>query len=429
MEQFSFRSPKRKYGEPSGDRFQMNRALESVDSVIILRPHIHPMTFPPRLLVFLFLLLTLLPAKVFSQIHADVTVTGAVNGTFTITLEHVKAPIAVANFIGLATGEHGWIDINTGAIRYDGFYNGVSFHRVVKDFVSQIGSRKGDGTDGPGYTFRNEIDATLTHGAYAVAMANSGKHTNGSQFYITDGAQSFLNGDYTVFGKVTAGMAVCDQINNTPVTTGDKPVNAVTIASVTVYGASLAGFNKNPGGLPRIFNAQPVLKKSGASFSLDYEHRTYSEYTHYHSADLQSWTRLGSAYFGSTAPTGELDVTASATGTRHFYRSARTDYSLTSPIELTGNTIHFSNPLGGTAVLNATRTGGAFTFDNNGGSRTIVAATVTAQPYFTILFMQWNDGTQIRVNLAYDTAAGGTYNGVTNVSGFSTIKGTFTVAP
>ena len=148
-----------------------------------------------RLFPFSLLLLALsMPFTAVAQIYADVQVAqvGAavnVNGTFTITLEHQKAPAAVANFIGLATGQRGWLDLNTGAIRYDGFYNGITFHRVVANFVSQTGSRNGLGTDGPGYSFRDEIDATLSHVNYAVAMANSGKNTNGSQFYICKGAQ------------------------------------------------------------------------------------------------------------------------------------------------------------------------------------------------------------------------------------------------
>ena len=203
-----------------------------------------------KLLPLSFLvLLFLLPQKAAAQIYADVQVGGAVAGTFTITLEHVKSPGAVANFIGLATGQRGWLDLTTGAIRYDPFYNGVTFHRVVANFVSQTGSRNGLGTDGPGYTFRDEIDATLSHVNYAVAMANSGRNTNGSQFYICRGAQPFLDIDekYTVFGLVTAGQALCDLINDTAVN-GSTPVNPITIQSVNIYGPSLATFDRDPAG-------------------------------------------------------------------------------------------------------------------------------------------------------------------------------------
>ena len=382
----------------------------------------------------------LLPLKAAAQIYADVQVAGAVSGTFTITLEHVKIPGAVANFIGLATGQRGWLDLNTGAIRYDGFYNGVIFHRVVANFVSQTGSRNGLGTDGPGYSFRDEIDPTLSHVNYAVAMANSGKNTNGSQFYVCKGAQTFLDGNYTIFGLVTAGQAVCDAINATPVS-GSTPVVPITIQSVNVYGPSLAAFNRDPAWLPKLRNAKPVLQKSGATFTLGYERLPYSEYPGWHGADLAAWTKFMGNYFGNLAPATDLDVTSIATGPAHFYRLARVDYSTAKnpfmPVNVGTKTFTFtsSNFPGTTVAFNAAGDGGSWTIQTNPiGTGAISAATYTQAPYIPSLFVKLNStasyGFDIQLNykLNYTSATGGTFTATsnTNVSSFS---GTFTSAP
>ena len=395
----------------------------------------------------LLVLALLLPLNATAQIYADVQVAGAVSGTFTITLEHAKTPGAVANFIGLATGQRGWLDLNTGAIRYDGFYNGVIFHRVIANFMSQTGSRNGLGTDGPGYTLRDEIDPTLSHVNYAVAMANSGKHTNGSQFYVCKGAQTGLDGNYTVFGLVTAGQAVCDAINATPTTgsTGspqDRPLTPITIQSVNVYGPSLAAFNRDPAWLPKLRNAKPVLQKSGATFTLGYERLPYSEYSGWHTADMAAWTKFTGNYFGNIAPATDLDMTSIATGPAHFYRLARVDYATAKnpfmPVNLGGKTFTFtSNFPGTTIVLNPAGDGGAWAILTNPsvGSGTLSAITYTQAPYIPSLFMKLNSTAaygfdiQLFYKLNYTSATSGTFTGQSNAGNYSSISGTFTSIP
>src|SRR6267154_541941 len=123
-------------------------------------------------------------------------------GSFTCRLEYTNAPKAVANFIGLATGQRPWLDQNTGAVRNEPFYDGLIFHRVIKGFVIQSGSRNGFGTDGPGYAFLDEFVPSLRYGSAGVlAMANSGTNSNGAQFFITAGPQASLNDHYTIFGE------------------------------------------------------------------------------------------------------------------------------------------------------------------------------------------------------------------------------------
>src|SRR5688572_1226710 len=95
-------------------------------------------------LLALVLTVLLASTRLYAQIFADVEVSGGVAGTFRIDLEYQKTPSTVANFVGLATGQRGWIDYATGAIRHEPFYNGVTFHRVIAGFMNQTGSRKGD---------------------------------------------------------------------------------------------------------------------------------------------------------------------------------------------------------------------------------------------------------------------------------------------
>jgi cyclophilin family peptidyl-prolyl cis-trans isomerase len=122
-------------------------------------------------------------------------------GNITIELFASEAPMTVNNFVFLAR---------------EGFYNGVTFHRVMKDFMIQTGDPLGDGTGGPGYQFDDEpVNRSYTPGI--VAMANGGPDTNGSQFFIVQGQNVNLQPNYTIFGQVTDGMTVVDEIANVPV--------------------------------------------------------------------------------------------------------------------------------------------------------------------------------------------------------------------
>ena len=114
----------------------------------------------------------------------------------------------------------------------DGFYDGVIFHRVIPDFMIQGGDPDGTGTGGPGYTFEDEFNQhKIVRGA--LAMANAGPNTNGSQFFIvTTDAAPWLDGKHTVFGQVTGGMDVVDAIERTPTGAGDRPVDEQRIERI-----------------------------------------------------------------------------------------------------------------------------------------------------------------------------------------------------
>ena len=113
-----------------------------------------------------------------------------------------------------------------------GFYDGLSFHRIIRDFMIQGGCPQGTGTGGPGYEFEDEINQhKVVRGA--LAMANAGPNTNGSQFFIvTTGAAPWLDGKHTVFGEVIDGMDVVDAIESVPTDAGDKPLEAQAIERV-----------------------------------------------------------------------------------------------------------------------------------------------------------------------------------------------------
>src|SRR6476619_1460463 len=139
------------------------------------------------------------------------------HGAIELELFDDDAPETVSNFRKLSA---------------DGFYDGVIFHRVIKDFMIQGGDPTGTGTGGPGYTFDDEInDHKVERGA--LAMANAGPGTNGSQFFIvTIGAAPWLDGRHTVFGQVTSGMDAVDSIEAAPTGARDKPVDDAVIERV-----------------------------------------------------------------------------------------------------------------------------------------------------------------------------------------------------
>jgi peptidyl-prolyl cis-trans isomerase B (cyclophilin B) len=139
------------------------------------------------------------------------------HGPIVIELFEDDAPKTVANFTKLAG---------------DGFYDGVIFHRVIPDFMIQGGDPTGTGSGGPGYTFEDEFnDNKVVRGA--LAMANAGPNTNGSQFFIvTTEAASWLDGKHTVFGRVTDGMDVVDAISALQTDARDRPSTDVVIERV-----------------------------------------------------------------------------------------------------------------------------------------------------------------------------------------------------
>ncbi|HYG92358.1 MAG TPA: peptidylprolyl isomerase [Nocardioides sp.] len=156
------------------------------------------------------------------------------HGDVTVNLFPNHAPETVANFTGLASGEK---DYTTPDGKTGPFYDGLTFHRIIPGFMIQGGCPIGTGTGGPGYTFKDEPHPELTFDKpYLLAMANAGPGTNGSQFFITVGAASWLNFKHTIFGEVAdqASRDVVDAIAATPTGAGDRPVEPVVIERVEI---------------------------------------------------------------------------------------------------------------------------------------------------------------------------------------------------
>jgi peptidyl-prolyl cis-trans isomerase A (cyclophilin A) len=131
-----------------------------------------------------------------------------------------KAPITTKNFIDLAN---------------KGFYNGLIFHRVIKDFMIQGGDPKGDGTGGPGYTIKDEFHPELKHDRPGIlSMANAGPDTGGSQFFITLVPTPWLDNKHSVFGQLVKGEDVLNEIGNVETDSMDKPIEAVIIKKITI---------------------------------------------------------------------------------------------------------------------------------------------------------------------------------------------------
>ncbi len=140
-------------------------------------------------------------------------------GTIVLDLFADRTPVTVNNFVTLAC---------------DGFYDGLTFHRIVPGFVIQGGDPKGNGTGGPGYQFQDEIVPSLTFDRPGLlAMANSGPNTNGSQFFITLGPAEHLNGKHTIFGEVAEGKDVVDAIAGVELN-GETPAQPVFIEKISI---------------------------------------------------------------------------------------------------------------------------------------------------------------------------------------------------
>ncbi|MEO8071307.1 MAG: peptidylprolyl isomerase [Acidobacteriota bacterium] len=163
--------------------------------------------------------------------HFDTTM-----GKFTVELFADKAPNTVANFVGLAEGSKDWTHPGTKEKKKGvPYYDGIVFHRVISGFMIQGGDPLGRGHGGPGYQFEDEFHPDLRHDRVGIlSMANAGPNTNGSQFFITLGPTPHLDRRHSVFGAVTKGLDVVEQIGRVKTDREDRPATPVVIKKVTI---------------------------------------------------------------------------------------------------------------------------------------------------------------------------------------------------
>jgi peptidyl-prolyl cis-trans isomerase A (cyclophilin A) len=182
-------------------------------------------------------------------------------GKMTCVLFPDKAPIGVENFIGLATGKKDWTSPKGVPEHGVPLYDGTIFHRVIAGFMIQGGDPKGDGTGNPGYKFTNEVSSDLLFDKPGrLAYANSGPDTNGSQFFVTESPEMYLNGKYTIFGQCDdAAVALVKQIGHMATDPmNDRPFRPVKITHITITHGAAAGARpaapKKPVAAPKTAN-------------------------------------------------------------------------------------------------------------------------------------------------------------------------------
>jgi peptidyl-prolyl cis-trans isomerase A (cyclophilin A) len=156
-------------------------------------------------------------------------------GTIVCRLFEKEAPQTVANFVGLAEGTKEFKDPRTGQKVKRPFYDGLSFHRVIPQFMIQGGCPLGTGTGDPGYRFADEFHPTLRHDkAGKLSMANAGPNTNGSQFFLTVAPTPWLDNKHAIFGEVVEGLDLAIKISELPRGASDKPKQPVVLKTLKI---------------------------------------------------------------------------------------------------------------------------------------------------------------------------------------------------
>lgn len=361
-------------------------------------------------------------------------------GEFSCRLEFAKVPRTVANFVGLAEGARSFVDFQRGHATKRPFYDGLTFHRVVAGFVIQGGSPKGDGSDGPGYTFRDEFEASLRHGrAGILSMANSGTNSNGSQFFVTLDATPWLDDVHSVFGEVVEGLSVVNTVRQ-----GDV-IERVTIVR---NGAAALAFDVNAHGLPVVGEANPALAPTPAGFELNYTQPANAEFFGFHSDALATWNRLaGKELEGVTPVVAPRDVSLVTAGkAMKFFNVARVQYpdAIFTPPAVIGKRLSLANvSSAGTSelVISLTNgTAGTYVLTPAGGvpdgPHPVAAYTWDQEAYRGRLSANISGLTAggipiTRANISYvfTSGAGGTARGsmTTLLSQTVPLSGTFTV--
>lgn len=153
-----------------------------------------------------------------------------------------KAPVTVENFVELARGSKKWHNAAEREWEQRPYYNGLTFHRVIPDFMIQGGDYMGNGTGSVGYTFEDEFAPGLVFDRPGLlAMANAGPNTNGAQFFITVAVTPWLNQRHSIFGEVVEGQEVAESISKTPRDVRDRPLKPVLMKRVVIVEASAPG--------------------------------------------------------------------------------------------------------------------------------------------------------------------------------------------
>jgi len=312
----------------------------------------------------LALLLSILPFSAGAQVYADFQTS---LGNFTCELHAKAVPMTVANFVTLAEGTRPWLDERTGLVSGTSpaqpFYDGTTFHRVVDQGnfrVIQAGSRKGDGSDGPGYTFPDEFDETIPESynhdqPYLLSMANTGVNSNGSQFFITGTADPSFDGKNTVFGRVVSGQTVVEAILGVATDPNEKPLDPVVIRHVSIrrVGTEAKGFTGQQAGLPVVSAPEftSTIKGGADSATLSFIQPPGSLLRVWTSQnDGATWEDSGHRFIGSdesSLPSVDLDLDRTDASQDVRFRIEVTTYPATYiPGNLANTQLYLENESG-----------------------------------------------------------------------------------
>jgi len=355
-------------------------------------------------------------------------------GNFTCQLDYTNAPKAVANFIGLATGQRAWLDLTTGRVRTNAFYNGLTFHRVIANFMIQAGSPNGLGNDGPGYVFHDEFHPSLTFSDFGVlAMANSGTNSNGSQFFITVANTSWLNNVHTIFGRVISGSNVVYAISRVATGANDKPLTNVVIQTVAIrrVGTAAQAFNLHGQGLPVVTNLALRIAPAGSDIVLAYTNRLYADNRLYVSTNLSAWN--GSELGLELGPAFSHSLRRPRAAGGEFFRMAQIQYpaSTLAPRAVTNRvlTLNFGGGLGTIVVTFNASGGGTYTY--TGGSPGVVTDYEWFQePYAGRLWpIYYSALIPMTLRLGFASTTGGTFSGTAYGTSAFPVSGSFTLGP
>ncbi len=383
--------------------------------------------------------------KVQAQLYANFTTNV---GNFTCELFYKETPRTVGNFVTLAEGTRQWLDSRTGIVSTtkppQPFYANMVFHRIINnpDFkIAQVGSKNGQGTDGPGYTFPDEMRESVPLSykfdqPYLLAMANAGFNTNGSQIFLTGNAIPGLDGKHTVFGKVTQGTDVVDLI--LAQITGNNvipPSQTITLQSVTIQrvGRDAERYRPTSQRLPVVsvpkFKVAPAPAPAVNTNRYAFTQPQRSEFRCHASikADLSEWIRVEPRWLGAPYMLRSYDLQYGSTPITGFRPALiRYDYrDVLSPGSFAGQMITMENA-DGVYVFRLPRTGPAgFTFTGPGVADSVTGVTtfpapvtgtitgveVYTEPYRGVLRFALSNQQVVRMTMAFDSKVKTTIRG------------------
>lgn len=345
-------------------------------------------------------------------------------GTFTVALDFARAPRAVANFIGLATGGRPWMDPETGAVVSNDFYAGTRIHQIVKrveggvtNVVAVRGGRRpvrdpaGAATysGGPGYAILQEITNGLSHSNGVIAMVNLGPHSAGSEYVLTVTNVPSWDGAYTVFGNVVSNMAV---ISNMAAVTVDPdtgtPLVPIAVSNVAVrrVGAAAEAFDIHAQSLPLPTQSLVHLDVANPTNSrLSYGVPAQSEFFVVHTTNLLNPARNidSSGFNASAVPVGMTNVFwTAAFGPVHFFHASQVHYPVFTAIEpgsnfhfaatwSSGDTYHYFLDIPATTGTWGVVPAGSNAFAQTGNLTSIRWRTATANSTQFNFLIGWND--------------------------------------